>query len=50
RTNEPLEGINRKLKRVQRTAYGYRNFEHLKARIHLLTYLCEDTRSSGKAA
>ncbi|MCR1895203.1 transposase, partial [Ligilactobacillus murinus] len=30
---------NRKIKQIQRTAYGYRNFEHLKARIYLQTYL-----------
>ncbi|NEF83638.1 transposase [Lactobacillus murinus] len=42
--------MNRKLKRVQRTAYGYLNFEHLKARIYLQTYLGKDTRSSVKIA
>ncbi|NEG04712.1 transposase, partial [Ligilactobacillus murinus] len=49
-TNGPLEGINRKIKQIQRTAYGYRNFEHLKARIYLQTYLGKDTRSSVKIA
>ncbi len=49
-TNGPLEGINRKIKQIQRTAYGYRNFEHLKARIYLQTYLGKDTRSSVKTA
>ena len=29
-TNGSLEGINRKIKQIQRTAYGYRNFNHLK--------------------
>lgn len=48
--NGPLEGINRKIKQIQRTAYGYRNFEHLKARIYLQTYLGKDTRSSVKTA
>ncbi|MGZ7863165.1 transposase [Ligilactobacillus salivarius] len=46
----PLEGINRKIKQIQRTAYGYRNFEHFKARIYLQTYLGKDTRSSMKIA
>ena len=49
-TNGPLEGINRKIKQIQRTAYGYRNFEHFKARIYLQTYLGKDTRSSMKIA
>lgn len=49
-TNGPLEGINRKIKQIQRTAYGYRNFDHLKARIYLQTYLGKDTRSSMKIA
>ena len=49
-TNGPLEGINRKIKQIQRTAYGYHNFEHFKARIYLQTYLGKDTRSSVKTA
>ncbi len=40
-----LEGINRKIKQIQRTAYDYRNFEHLKARIYLQTYLGKDTEA-----
>ena len=49
-TNGPLEGINRTIKQIQRTAYGYRTFKHLKARIYLQTYLGKDTRSSVKTA
>lgn len=49
-TNRPLEGENRKLKQIQRTAYGYRNLEHLKARIYLQIYLGKDTKSSVKIA
>ena len=29
----PLEGINNKIGALQRRAYGYRNFEHLKERL-----------------
>ncbi|HEY4258711.1 MAG TPA: transposase, partial [Schlesneria sp.] len=29
----PLEGINNKIGALQRRAYGYRNYEHLKQRI-----------------
>ena len=34
-SNGCLEGINRKIKQIERTAYGYRNFSHLVARIKL---------------
>lgn len=49
-TNGPLEGINRKIKQIQRTAYGYRNFKHLKARVYLQTCLGKNTKSSMKTA
>ena len=29
----PLEGINHKIGALQRRAYGYRNYEHLKQRL-----------------
>ena len=29
----PIEGINNKIGALQRRAYGYRNYEHLKQRI-----------------
>ena len=29
----PLEGINNKIGALQRRAYGYRNYEHLKQRL-----------------
>ena len=32
-SNGCLEGTNRKIKQIERTAYGYRNFNHLVARI-----------------
>ncbi|MCR1891470.1 hypothetical protein NSA16_09870 [Ligilactobacillus murinus] len=31
---------------MQRTAYSYRNFEHLKARIYIQTYLGKTISSS----
>lgn len=34
-SNGCLEGINRKIKQIERTAYGYRNFKHLLIRIRL---------------
>ncbi|BAQ57769.1 transposase [Lactobacillus acetotolerans] len=34
-SNGCLEGINRKIKQIERTAYGYGNFDHLIARIKL---------------
>ena len=34
-SNGCLEGVNRKIKQIERTAYGYRNFSHLLIRIRL---------------
>lgn len=34
-SNGPLEGINRKIKVIGRTAYGYRNFDHYRIRIQM---------------
>lgn len=34
-SNGCLEGVNRKIKQIERTAYGYSNFQHLLARIRL---------------
>ena len=34
-SNGCLEGVNRKIKQIERTAYGYRNFKHLLIRIRL---------------
>ena len=31
--NGCLEGVNRKIKQIERTAYGYRNFSHLLIRL-----------------
>ncbi|MCU5747139.1 ISL3 family transposase [Staphylococcus sp. SQ8-PEA] len=38
-TNGPLEGINTKIKLIQRVSFGYRNFDHLRSRIILCTNL-----------
>ncbi|WP_147000244.1 transposase, partial [Latilactobacillus sakei] len=34
-SNGPIEGINRMIKQIQRTAFGFRNFHHLISRIKL---------------
>ncbi len=34
-SNGPLEGVNRKIKAIGRTAYGYRNFDHYRTRIQM---------------
>lgn len=36
-SNGCLEGINRKIKQIERTAYGYSNFYHLVTRIKLVS-------------
>ena len=36
-TNGPLEGINTKIKLIQRISFGYRNFGNLRSRIILCT-------------
>ncbi|MGY3725684.1 ISL3 family transposase [Granulicatella balaenopterae] len=38
-TNGPIEGLNNKIKVLKRNAYGYRNFDHFKARIFLMMKL-----------
>ncbi len=32
-TNDPIEGINNKIKVIKRIAFGYRSFYHFKSRI-----------------
>lgn len=34
-SNGPIEGINRMIKQIQRTAFGFRNYKHLIVRIKL---------------
>jgi len=34
-SNGPIEGVNRKIKQIKRTAYGYRNWSHLYTRIRI---------------
>ena len=34
-SNGCLEGVNRKIKQIERTAYGYSSFSHLLTRIRL---------------
>ncbi|RHW50992.1 hypothetical protein DS833_03255 [Lactobacillus bombicola] len=35
KSNSCIEGVKRKFKQIERTAYGYRNFKNLTARIKL---------------
>lgn len=34
-SNGPLEGVNREIKQIKRTAYGYRNWNHFRLRIQI---------------
>ncbi|WP_420915234.1 transposase [Lactiplantibacillus paraxiangfangensis] len=34
-SNGPLEGVNRKIKQIKRTAYGYQNWSHFYTRIRI---------------
>lgn len=34
-SNGPIEGINRMIKQIQRTAFGFRNYHHLVSRVKL---------------
>ncbi|WP_446685065.1 transposase [Lactiplantibacillus modestisalitolerans] len=34
-SNGPLEGTNRKIKQIKRTAYGYKNWSHFIYRIRI---------------
>lgn len=43
-----LEGTNHKIKQIKRTAYGYRNFYHLIARIKLEEPKAVIKKESGK--
>ena len=44
-SNGCLEGVNRKIKQIERTAYGYSNFKHLLLRIRL-----EQNRVKGESS
>ncbi|OOV23793.1 hypothetical protein LG101_10370 [Levilactobacillus brevis] len=34
-SNGPIEGVNRKIKQIKRTAYGYRNWKNFVFRIQI---------------
>lgn len=38
-SNGPIEGVNNKIKVMKRIAYGYRNFDNMKARIKVSTHV-----------
>ena len=46
-SNGCLEGVNRKIKQIERTAYGYRNFSHLLIRIRLEENIIKEKESSN---
>ena len=46
-SNGCLEGVNRKIKQIERTAYGYRNFSHLLIRIRLEENIVKEKESSN---
>ena len=39
-SNGIVEGTNNIIKQIKHTAYGYRKFSHLKARVMLIKGLC----------
>lgn len=45
-SNGCLEGVNRKIKQIERTAYGYTNFKHLLIRIRLEQNRVKEKESS----
>ena len=47
-SNGCLEGTNRKIKQIERTAYGYANFTHLITRIQIRRKRCHYQRKSIK--
>ena len=46
-SNGCLEGVNRKIKQIERTAYGYRNFSNLLIRIRLEENIVKEKESSN---
>lgn len=46
-SNGCLEGVNRKIKQIERTAYGYRNFSHLLIRIRLEENIVKEKESNS---
>lgn len=46
-SNGCLEGVNRKIKQIERTAYGYSNFKHLLIRIRLEENIIKEKDSNN---
>ena len=46
-SNGCFEGINRKIKQVERTAYGYNSFRHLLIRIRLEENIIKEKESNS---
>ena len=46
-SNGCLEGVNRKIKQIERTAYGYSNFKHLLIRIRLEENIIKEKESNN---
>ena len=49
-SNEPIEGINNKIKVLKRNAYGYSSFTHFRNRILLMSKLFTSTTKKGIVA
>ena len=49
-SNGCLEGVNRKIKQIERTAYGYSNYQHLLIRIRLEENIIKQKESSYSVA
>lgn len=49
-SNGPIEGINRMIKQIQRTAFGFRNYHHLVSRIKLQQMRTKPNKKTGLEA
>lgn len=46
-SNGCLKGVNRKIKQIERAAYGYSNFKHLLIRIRLEENIIKEKESNN---
>ena len=47
-SNDPLEGVNRKIKQIIRTSYGVRNYHNLVIRIKLQQITVKKRKNQAK--
>lgn len=45
--NGCLEGVNRRIKQIERTAYGYSSFSHLLTRVRLEENIVKEKKSNN---